>query len=457
MSSDSDSDINLNSDSDKSNEIIDLTVDTTPTKSSNLLAIINNITNYINCTAIFKSINIEAEVTEIREYGTMVYLKVADCTNKLLIIKAIIYKSNYIIKLEPGNKIKINCKLSCYKNELQLNIKSYQLSGQGARTTALTVLKTQLAKLGYFDNKKEIEQNYHTIGVISSLSAAGLKDFIHTINSRCSGKKIYLYPATMQGINAPKEVCSAINLANKHNSVQILVIIRGGGSKEDLECFNDKSIATSIHNSKLPIVTGIGHQIDISVADLVADRNFITPTATAQSITIENLLTKNKIKDKIKEIKCMFETKVNSYYNYITESELTLHKYKNIRIDKLNSTIHTHCIRQNEIKNKLQMISTLQYNYLIESETKLSEIQSNLSRTYLDMIASHKNNLNLIGALIKEKIADVTDKVTVLSRPKIINTETNEEVLTLKKFTTNQRYRINFIDGYYDIKIRKHI
>lgn len=449
----SDSDINLSSDTD----VIDLTGDLTPTKSLNLSTIISNITNYINLTPIFKSINSEVEVTEIREYGTMIYLKVADCNNKLLIIKGIIYKSNYNTKLEPGNKIKINCKLACYKHELQLNINSYTLVGQGARTTALTKLKTELAILGYFDNKKAIEQNYHTIGVISSLSAAGLKDFVHTINSRCSGKKIYLYPATMQGINAPKEVCSAINLANKHNSVQILVIIRGGGSKEDLECFNDKSIATSIYNSKLPIVTGIGHQIDVSVADLVADQNFITPTATAQAITIENLLTKDKIKDQIKQIAYMFKTKIDSYYNYIIEAESKIQKYKYAQINKLNNIIHTHWIRQNEIKNKVQIIANSQYNYLIETENKLIDIQSTLFRKYSDAIILHKNNLNLIDANINEQIFNISDQISTLARPKIININTNEEIHTLKKFKTSQHYRIKFIDGYYDIKIRKHI
>ena len=162
-------------------------------KILSLLDIISDISTYINSTPKFKSITTEVEITELKVYPNVIFMKVREADgNSQIVIKTIIYKSNYKTKLDAGNKIKINAELKFYKNELELIIKSYVLVGQGIQTKALTKLKADLATLGYFDNKKEISQNYHTIGIISSINAAGMKDFVHTINSRCSGKK-YIY------------------------------------------------------------------------------------------------------------------------------------------------------------------------------------------------------------------------------------------------------------------------
>ena len=438
------------------NSDFDSSSDSNSDKGLSLSNIISDIGTYINSTPKFKSIATEVEIVELKVYPNVIFMKVREADgNSQIVIKTIIYKSNYKIKLDAGNKIKINAELKFYKNELELIIKSYVLVGQGIHTTALTKLKVDLARLGYFDNKKIIGQNYHTIGIVSSINAAGMKDFVHTINSRCSGKKIYLYPATMQGSNAPTEICTAIKLANRHNMVQILVIIRGGGSKDDLECFNDKSIAKTIHESNLPIVTGIGHQIDVSVADLVADQNFITPTATAQSITIENLLTVDKLRDQISNVKSIFKAKINAYYNYISNAEFKIQKYRDICLNNIGGVLHNHQSRKNEMKYRIQTVSNMRYNYLSEAENTLEIIKSNLTKTYTDAIIIHTHNLELVDTRINKTIYEFDDQLAILAKPTIIRTDTDEEVHTLKKFKLGSRYRIKFIDGYYDIKIRR--
>lgn len=417
-----------------------------------LTEIISKISNYVNTNQEFKSFKTQVEITELKQYASVVFMKVCDST-KMTIVKAIIYNANYYATLVPGNKIDIKCELKFYKNELELIIKSYTLVGEGNHIKALIKLKTELEKEGYFKDKKEIKTNYNKIGVISSLNAAGLKDFVHTISSRCSGKKIYLYPATVQGPNAPSEISSAIKLANKHNLAQVLVIIRGGGSKDDLECFNDREIAKAIYRSKLPIATGIGHQIDVSIADMTADKNFITPTATAQAITTENLLTKGKLRTKIKEIRSLFQLKFNAYYTYITNSEARLQKHKDTYVSNFHNILYKHLGKKLETKNRIKLLSEMKHNYIAESENKLIDIKNNFTREYSDIIISHKNKLNITNMSIKEKIAEFDSELSILAKPKI--TCGDEEIHTLKKFKASGSYRINFIDGYYDIKIKK--
>ena len=106
-----------------------------------------------------------------------------------------------------------------------------------------------------------------------------------TFKKRLCCAELVIYPTVVQGVTAPPKIIRAIELANQHDYVDIIVISRGGGSKEDLACFNDPRLAKSIYESQLPTVTGIGHEIDQSIADFVADKSFITPTATAEGIT----------------------------------------------------------------------------------------------------------------------------------------------------------------------------
>jgi exodeoxyribonuclease VII large subunit len=417
-------------------------------KLSDLIA---NVSHYVNSNRDFKSINAEVEITELKEYPSLVFMRV--CEPKQDVIKAVIYKSKYHHKLNSGNKIRINCELKFYKNEIELVVNSYELAGAGAHSRALTKLKVELAELGYFDNKKRIKQNYHTIGVISSINAAGFKDFVHTLNARCSGKKVYLYPAKVQGITAPQELSSAIKTANDHDQVQILAIIRGGGGKDDLECFNDKLLAKTIFKSNLPIVTGIGHQIDTSIADLVADQNFITPTAVAQNITEENLLTVQKIQEKISNLQNIFQTKINLWYNYISSATSKLHKYKNIHTNQWQNILGVHQLQRRGLEQKIRTTNNLKFDYLVRNEKILHDLKEKLTHHYFHLLNSHLNYLELYNVNLKEKIFSMNDQLNILSRPKIIRTTNNEEIHTLKEFKTHHNYQICFIDGSYDIKI----
>jgi len=429
--------------------------DSEETIGANILTlpdIISNISAYIVSVPAFRAVQTEVEVTEIKEYPNIIFLTVSDAL-RIVNMKAVIFKSDYQSKISPGDKIVVSGAVRLYKNEVQLVIKSYVGTGMGDSMCALTKLRAELSLEGYFDNKKDIGQNYQTIGVVSSLRAAGLKDFIHTIESRCSGKKLYIYPATVQGLAATTEIPRAIQLANTHANVKILVIIRGGGSKEDLECFNDKAIARAIKNSVLPVVTGIGHQIDTSIADLVADKHFITPTAVAQGITVPNLLTTDKISAEITFLKDLFMIKFNSYTDYVVSSEARLAKYKGAKMTKLQTDINSITQVGDLVKARIQNLLGANLTYVTKAAVTIEQIRTELVAKITRGLDTHATFANVLSLGLSNQLDTYANEIRTFGRPTITDKRSGKEISLRKDLKPGRRYRIAFIDGHYDIKI----
>jgi len=267
-----------------------------------------------------------------------------------------------------------------------------------------------------------------------------MKDFLYTLDEICFGKKIYIYPSTMQGNTAPDEIQKAIILANKHNIVEIIVMIRGGGSKEDLECFNTKKVAVSIFKSNIPIVTGIGHQIDTSLADLVSHKCFITPTATAQKITIHNKISKNLITNKIRMVQYYISRKLNQLYEYLHHQHTELEKYKKQIIIQLNNNPFK--TFYNQKKHLAITRINNHYDFIIQSRIDIHQIMID---NLVQDLTKRKYNFSCYTGKIENYINRYRQEYDNISRPKIISNDT--EVLTLSEFKKLKTYRIVFVDG----------
>ncbi len=146
-------------------------------------------------------------------------------------------------------------------------------------------------------------------------------------------------------------------MANRHNKVKVIALIRGGGAKEDLECFNSEKLAIEIHNSKIPIVTGIGHQIDKTIADMVSAQSFITPTAVAQNITNSSILSYSTCDQQINAIQNKINSSLNKIANYINSFSQQSNDCISAYINDLNYTINIFDKFINQIKIKI-------YNYV---------------------------------------------------------------------------------------------
>ena len=417
-------------------------------KTNTIMSLFNLVKLFVSSHSLLKKISLDVEVIEIKNYNSMAFLKIKDATEN---IAAVIYKNKYKNDLIPNDHIKISGSLTVYRGQLQINIDSYQ-KNITKEDNKFIVLKNKLDKLGYFDNKPELEKNYLRIGIISSMNAAGLKDFLHTINERCCNKKFFIYPSTVQGNNAVGEICRAIDLANNHNCVEIIVLIRGGGSKDDLECFNSESMAHSIHQSKIPIVTGIGHQIDTSIADLTCAKSYITPTAVAQNITLENTNPIKNIKLLLADLRQKIIALVNNKYDYISTKQDKLEKYKNNLIVSMDSESDQYHNNMQIMKNKIITTTDNRLTYLEQTELNISIYMRNYIHNTKQLIDMHHNNLSNYNTMTAQIIKLYDTKCDNLLKPIIIN-KLNSEVTSIKKLRKGHTYQLVFIDGTHEIKI----
>ncbi len=187
---------------------------------------------------------------------------------------------------QSGDLVEVAANLGFYvpRGDIQLTVQSMRRAGMGGLYEAFLKLKAKLAKEGLFDaeNKHSIPTHPRSIGIITSPQAAALKDVLSTLARRAPHIPIVIYPTLVQGPDAPAGIISALKAAEKENAVDVILLVRGGGSIEDLWAFNDENLAYAIAESPIPIVSGVGHETDVTIADFVADLRAPTPTGAAE-------------------------------------------------------------------------------------------------------------------------------------------------------------------------------
>jgi exodeoxyribonuclease VII large subunit len=197
--------------------------------------------------------------------------------------------------LEDGQKVVIDGEIMVYeaRGQYQLRVLAVQLQGVGALQAAFEKLKQKLQAEGLFDasHKRSLPKYPRRIGVVSSPDGAAIQDVLHAIERRDPALQVVLAPCRVQGAGAAQEITAAIHLLNDwafsdgEAKLDLILITRGGGSLEDLWAFNEEIVARAIYTSRLPIISGVGHEIDFTISDFVADFRAATPTAAAEIIT----------------------------------------------------------------------------------------------------------------------------------------------------------------------------
>ena len=213
---------------------------------------------------------------------------------------AMFRRANLSVKFQPkvGDSVIVRGLLSIYeaRGDYQLIVDHMEASGDGALQRELEALKQKLQAEGLLDpaHKLSVPEHCEKIGVITSPTGAAIEDIISVLGRRSPSSSIALFPVQVQGALAAQQIAAAIDHANalvdtKQRALDVLIVGRGGGSLEDLWCFNDEIVARAIARSTLPIVSAVGHEIDFSVADLVADVRAATPSQAAELVTRDSL------------------------------------------------------------------------------------------------------------------------------------------------------------------------
>ncbi|MBR0509565.1 MAG: exodeoxyribonuclease VII large subunit [Clostridia bacterium] len=204
-------------------------------------------------------------------------------------IKAVMFASDagrLTFQPENGMKVIAEGRVSVFERDgvYQLYVRRLLPDGEGALAVAFEQLKKKLAAEGLFDpaHKKPLPAFPRRIGVVTSPGGAALQDVLKVLRRRYPLAEVILAGVTVQGASAPGEITAALKEMNEKNAADVILLVRGGGSAEDLWCFNDEGIARAVYNSRIPVVSGVGHEVDTTIADLVADLRAPTPSAAAE-------------------------------------------------------------------------------------------------------------------------------------------------------------------------------
>lgn len=240
----------------------------------------------------FASIQVEGEISNLVQAASgHYYFKLKD---EKAAIQCAFFKgraSRLNFKPENGQQLLARAKVSLYeaRGDYQLIIESLEPAGIGLLQQKFNALKEKLQKQGFFeaDRKKTLPTLPNQIGIITSPKGAALHDILSTLKRRFDAIPVILYPTEVQGDRAASRIVNAIQKANQRRECDVLILARGGGSIEDLWSFNEETVGMAIVESQIPIVSGVGHEIDFTIADFCADLRAPTPTAAAESVTPE--------------------------------------------------------------------------------------------------------------------------------------------------------------------------
>jgi len=187
--------------------------------------------------------------------------------------------------LRDGIAITANGRISYYERDgkLQLYVECVELIGEGALFLRFEQLKARLAAEGLFDEnrKRPLPEQPAVVGIVTSPQAAALRDMLRVLHARYPLAEVLLAPTLVQGSEAPASISAALDLLNEHGEAEVIILGRGGGSIEELWAFNEEIVARAIARSRIPVISGVGHETDFTIADFVADYRASTPTAAA--------------------------------------------------------------------------------------------------------------------------------------------------------------------------------
>lgn len=249
---------------------------------------------------LFQNVSVKGEIANYKISHNHIYFSLKE-ENEIIDCVIYYYEQKDIEDFDNGDEVIVDGNLiyNSFFSKISISVNDIEKKGLSEEYLKFLKIKEEFLKKGYFDKdtKKTICDYPKEIGLITSDKSAAIVDFLSVINKEISDINIYLYPVKVQGLSAKDEIINAINVLDKKN-LDAIVITRGGGSKEDLKVFNEKNVVEEIYKAKSPIISAIGHKIDLSLTDLVSDLSLQTPTE-AGSYLVRNY---KKIRQDINKI-----------------------------------------------------------------------------------------------------------------------------------------------------------
>lgn len=364
-------------------------------------------------------------------------------------------------KPQNGMQVVVRANISLYepRGDYQIIVESMQPAGEGLLQQQFEQLKMKLAAEGLFAQqyKKEIPAHCRKIGVITSASGAALHDILQILRRRNPALEVIIYPTLVQGKEAAQDIVASIEIANKRQECDVLIVGRGGGSLEDLWCFNEEIVARAIFASQIPIISAVGHETDVTIADFVADLRASTPSAAAELLSRDQKELWQKIDYLQQRLEIAFTYKLNRYLQRLERLQLRLknqHPQARLQLQqqqylylqqRLTQAIADYLQRRQQLQASLsQRLSQLPLTLQIETQQRtLNHWQTRL-QTAINTFLQHQQHklINLGGRL------DNISPLKVLQRGYTVTTSLDTKLVnSIQQVTIGQEIATRTVDG----------
>ena len=424
-------------------------------------SVIARIKNVLTQTMDLDGIWIQGEISNLTKHRSgHYYFSLKDKSGEMSCVMFSSYVSRLNFNVEEGMRVLVSGSINVYeqRGSLQLVIRQMKQDGLGDLYLEFEKRKQDFLRAGYFDesHKKAKPDYIENIGVVTGAQAAALQDVLSTIQRRWPMMKVTLYPSLVQGSLAPKSLIQSLKEADTHNH-DALLIVRGGGSFEDLFCFNDVQLVKTIYSLNTYIVSGVGHEVDTTLCDLVCDHRSVTPTAAAQWVTLDQyevmtqiLKDRELLRQNMSMILNHNKLKLDSYKNhpylkdpksFIIEKQLKLDGYNT----QIEHALELELQKKNVIKNYTQQMHLRMMNIVKVQENKLSMVPEKLRSNMQVLLQNSRHSLQKNCALLDAysplkvlsrgySISKIEDKVIKhvkdVARDDIMVTRVNDGVIT---------------------------
>ncbi len=416
----------------------------------------------------FGYVRLRGEISEIRPATKgQLYLTLKDDNS---ILSGVVWESKIkYLKLKPeiGVEVIATGKIttwSRYKTTYQIDIDNLELAGEGALLKLIEDRKKKLASKGIFDDKykKQIPFLPNKVGVITSPTGSVIHDIINRINERFP-VPIDLWPVSVQGTESAQTIIRAIkgfNDVSYFNKPDVIIIARGGGSVEDLMTFNDEELVMSVFESKIPIVSAIGHETDTTIIDYVSDHRAPTPTAAAEKIVPvrDELLHKinfcsERFLNSMKRIMVLKANLISNLSKLIREPRLILDSYKGRFLTISKDLYNSYSILKEQKINNLEKL----YSKLISPENilKIKNLQYNNIHKNLEFQISQKTNLTRSGLNNLKRLLISNSVNNNLKKGFVILKKSNKIIKKSNQLNKIDKIKIKFFDSNINVKLKK--
>lgn len=385
-------------------------------------------------------------------------------------VKAAMWRGNnrgQTFRPTNGAQVTVRARVSLYepRGDYQLIVEHMAPAGEGLLKQEFDALKMRLAAEGLFSSayKKPLPTHINRVGVITSATGAAIRDILTVLKRRAPQLEVVIYPAMVQGADAHSQLIEKINIANQRNEVDVLILGRGGGSLEDLWCFNHELLARAIYASNLPIVSAVGHEVDTTISDYVADIRAATPSAAAELVSPNSEELHSRVNQLVRHLNHAFKHALAVKRTTETQFEHRLqlcHPRNQLnqqaqKLDELSLALHR--AMQSTIQRYERVLGNLTPRLMQSSPEKqltryehlLTQLQGRLTQAIQHQFTTSRNHLSLQASRL-----DSVSPLSVLARGySITKNKQGQVVKSVSQVNSGELLTTELADGQLQSKV----